>query len=323
MKRVWCLVSGLAVATTTYAIAEELTLTTYYPSPRGVYNELVANRFTDLGDTSKFLDADGISQLRDLQISGEAILGPEGGLETRAISSWRETLPPASVLLFAAGLGPGDSCPPGYAKATTASRGPRIAGTGGGSGGEFFTDPVEVEPGSVTGVAAPPVGAKKSPAPAPGETGSAGHRHPEVIPPVRTFVFCQRAGVPPGAGSPLAPLIAQLDDIDAQIDDVVFQFLNPPPLPAPPMTEAQARAQLAPLMNQWLDLYIQLGASGRMAQVLTPEQLQFFNDVDADRATFIDRYSSEALGIDPDAMTDAEWLLWEGITGSIWLYLAL
>ncbi|MBI4596789.1 MAG: hypothetical protein HY737_00115 [Candidatus Omnitrophica bacterium] len=31
---------GLLFATTTYVIAEEITLTTYYPSPRGVYQEL-------------------------------------------------------------------------------------------------------------------------------------------------------------------------------------------------------------------------------------------------------------------------------------------
>ncbi len=34
------LVVGLLLGTMAYAIAEEFTLTTYYPSPRGVYNEL-------------------------------------------------------------------------------------------------------------------------------------------------------------------------------------------------------------------------------------------------------------------------------------------
>ena len=34
------MVVGLLLATTAYAIAEEMTLTTYYPSPRGVYREL-------------------------------------------------------------------------------------------------------------------------------------------------------------------------------------------------------------------------------------------------------------------------------------------
>ncbi|MBI2495515.1 MAG: hypothetical protein HYW10_02975 [Candidatus Omnitrophica bacterium] len=37
------LVMGLLLGTTAYAIAEEITLTTYYPSPRGVYRELKMN----------------------------------------------------------------------------------------------------------------------------------------------------------------------------------------------------------------------------------------------------------------------------------------
>ncbi|MBI4597495.1 MAG: hypothetical protein HY737_03740, partial [Candidatus Omnitrophica bacterium] len=35
----WLLI-GLLLATTAYVVAEEITLTTYYPSPRGVYQEL-------------------------------------------------------------------------------------------------------------------------------------------------------------------------------------------------------------------------------------------------------------------------------------------
>ena len=38
--RTWYLLAGLLLATVSSAIAEDLTLTTYYPSPRGVYNEL-------------------------------------------------------------------------------------------------------------------------------------------------------------------------------------------------------------------------------------------------------------------------------------------
>ena len=34
------MVAGLLLGTIAVAIAEEITLTTYYPSPRGVYNEL-------------------------------------------------------------------------------------------------------------------------------------------------------------------------------------------------------------------------------------------------------------------------------------------
>ena len=33
---------GLLLGTAIYALAEEITLTTYYPSPRGVYQELRA-----------------------------------------------------------------------------------------------------------------------------------------------------------------------------------------------------------------------------------------------------------------------------------------
>ena len=36
----WLLIGLLLVASATYALAEELTLTTYYPSPRGVYDQL-------------------------------------------------------------------------------------------------------------------------------------------------------------------------------------------------------------------------------------------------------------------------------------------
>ncbi|MBI3083697.1 MAG: hypothetical protein HYY90_04980, partial [Candidatus Omnitrophica bacterium] len=38
-RRNWFVVA-LLLGTTAYAIAEEIALTTYYPSPRGVYQEL-------------------------------------------------------------------------------------------------------------------------------------------------------------------------------------------------------------------------------------------------------------------------------------------
>ena len=44
------LVIGLLLATTAYAVAEDLTLTTYYPSPRGVYNELRTSGDVGIGD---------------------------------------------------------------------------------------------------------------------------------------------------------------------------------------------------------------------------------------------------------------------------------
>jgi len=42
------LVVGMLLGTMAYAIAEDITLTTYYPSPRGVYNELRSNNNTFL-----------------------------------------------------------------------------------------------------------------------------------------------------------------------------------------------------------------------------------------------------------------------------------
>ena len=44
------LVVGLLLGSTAYVIAEELTLTTYYPSPRGVYNELRTQGDVAIGD---------------------------------------------------------------------------------------------------------------------------------------------------------------------------------------------------------------------------------------------------------------------------------
>ena len=43
------LVLVLLLGTLTYALAEELTLTTYYPSPRGVYHELRASGDVAIG----------------------------------------------------------------------------------------------------------------------------------------------------------------------------------------------------------------------------------------------------------------------------------
>ena len=40
------LVLGLLVSTLGYALAEDVTLTTYYPSPRGVYDQLIVNTLT-------------------------------------------------------------------------------------------------------------------------------------------------------------------------------------------------------------------------------------------------------------------------------------
>ncbi len=45
------LILGLLLGTAVYAIAEDITLTTYYPSPRGVYQELRASQAMAIGTT--------------------------------------------------------------------------------------------------------------------------------------------------------------------------------------------------------------------------------------------------------------------------------
>jgi len=373
------------------SIAEEITLTTYYPSPRAVYNELLANVYRDFGDpANRYLDPDGPSQLQSVQFSGSLTLGG------RLISGWEQVIPPASVVMVATTGG----CPDGYAQiaGSSVSRMPRIANVPGATGGDFFTG----LPDSVTAVAPPGGGGKKSPGPVPGESASAGHRHQEVVPLYRAFVFCQREGSPPGSTSPLAPLVDALAAIDAQIDAIVADYLavvaeyeaavaaydaavvqyndavaqynaaeaqyqqalldfNDGLITQADLDAAQAvrdakkaamdakkaemdakeqvklnkeqemlakrawaQNQLLVLTNNWLNIYItQLGADGRKELVLTPEQLAFLNVVDSDRPTFIAKFTNDVLELDPNAMTDAEENLWNGITDSIWLYLAL
>lgn len=49
------LLAGIAVVGAWVVFAEELTLTTYYPSPRGVYNELRANRYGGITGEEPFM----------------------------------------------------------------------------------------------------------------------------------------------------------------------------------------------------------------------------------------------------------------------------
>jgi len=64
------LVLLLLGGTMVYAIAEEITLTTYYPSPRGVYNELHSNIYRDFADPEHFyVDPDALSVLNALKVS--------------------------------------------------------------------------------------------------------------------------------------------------------------------------------------------------------------------------------------------------------------
>lgn len=69
------LVVGMLLGTMAYAIAEDITLTTYYPSPRGVYNELRSNSTTSLavqGGTVTIGTAGGTTA--NLDVSGTTIL---------------------------------------------------------------------------------------------------------------------------------------------------------------------------------------------------------------------------------------------------------
>ena len=68
------LVVVLLLGTMVYAIAEELTLTTYYPSPRGVYHELRTAGDVKLGDVS------ASSSKARLEIRGRTALTSEKAL---------------------------------------------------------------------------------------------------------------------------------------------------------------------------------------------------------------------------------------------------
>ena len=61
-------VGALALGWLAVVQAEEVTLTTYYPSPRGAYDQLLANRVSSLRDRDRyFFDLDqGALRTRDL-----------------------------------------------------------------------------------------------------------------------------------------------------------------------------------------------------------------------------------------------------------------
>ncbi len=170
MRISWAAVVGviLLVAMVSYSIAEEITLNTFYPSPRGVYNELLANVYRDLGDpANRFLDPTGTSQLQDLQLFGTVTLGG------KTIGTWAEALPSGAVLLQ-------DTlpCPGGYTALGGGDLGrfPVIAATAGGTGGSLTTD----QPDALTAGAA-------------GATSVASPTHTHTfLPPFRNFVFCRR-----------------------------------------------------------------------------------------------------------------------------------
>lgn len=70
----WVVV-GILIGTMAYAIAEEITLTTYYPSPRGVYEELQTRETTLLATSSGNVGighASAASVDTKLDVSGDA-----------------------------------------------------------------------------------------------------------------------------------------------------------------------------------------------------------------------------------------------------------
>ena len=72
MKRAserWLVLSVL-LATTAYALAEDLTLTTYYPSPRGVYNELRTMGTTLLAQQGGNVGIETAAPLAKLDVAG-------------------------------------------------------------------------------------------------------------------------------------------------------------------------------------------------------------------------------------------------------------
>ena len=187
MRISWSTLLGIIVlvATVSYSLAEEITLTTYYPSPRGVYNELLANTYRDFGDpANRFLDATGTSQLASVQFFGSLTLGPAGA--ERTISRWEQALPPGSILMLALPYLTDNGCPGGSTGGFTnlvenmadddLGRFPRIAAAPGETLGNANTDQGNPLTGSTPGGI---------------NVAAATHVHP-FMPRYRNFVFCRR-----------------------------------------------------------------------------------------------------------------------------------
>ena len=70
------LVIGLLLSTMAYAIAEDITLTTYYPSPRGVYEQIITTGQTQLATQSSgvMIGTTGTPSYT-LHVSGSGTLG--------------------------------------------------------------------------------------------------------------------------------------------------------------------------------------------------------------------------------------------------------
>lgn len=71
--KAWMVV-GMLLGTMAYAIAEDITLTTYYPSPRGVYDELRSNNNTFLAVQGGAVGIGAASASAKLDVTGTTIL---------------------------------------------------------------------------------------------------------------------------------------------------------------------------------------------------------------------------------------------------------
>ena len=80
----WLVVAGL-LSVTAYAVAEQLTVTTYYPSPRGVYDEL-----RTVGNTFLALQPGGVADWHGVVIGTDAV--PTDSQEKLAVVNQTSTL---------------------------------------------------------------------------------------------------------------------------------------------------------------------------------------------------------------------------------------
>ena len=69
----WLLIGLLLLATAGYALAETMTLTTYYPSPRGVYNELKTMGQTILAQNGGNVGIGTATPSQKLDVAGNVI----------------------------------------------------------------------------------------------------------------------------------------------------------------------------------------------------------------------------------------------------------